>query len=170
MAQKLQFIATVIDKPEIIILDEPFSGLDPVNSEILREVLLELQKGGATIIFSTHDMNMAEKMCDYIFMIHKGRKVLDGTLSDIQDQYGTDTVRIQTESGISALEDLKGIEKISDFGQVQEIRLDPRTDSQTLLAEVMNKTRVLRFEVTRPSLQDIFIRIAAPERKEVQDA
>jgi ABC-2 type transport system ATP-binding protein len=166
MSQKLQFIATVIDRPELIILDEPFSGLDPVNSEILREALLELQKAGATIIFSTHDMNMAEKMCDYIFMIHKGRKVLDGTLSDIQDQYGTDTIRIQTDLGIEALEGLNGIGKINDFGQVQEVRLDPQTDSQTILAGVMKKSRVLRFEVTRPSLHDIFIRIAAPERKE----
>jgi len=166
MGQKLQFIATVIDRPEIIILDEPFSGLDPVNSEILREALLELQKGGASIIFSTHDMNMAENMCDYIFMIHKGKKVLDGTLNDIQDQYGNDTVRIQTEQGAEALEDIKGIEKINDFGQVQEVRLNPNVDSQTILAEVMKKTRILRFEVTRPSLHDIFIRIAAPERKE----
>jgi len=166
MSQKLRFIATVIDRPELIILDEPFSGLDPVNSEILREALLELQKAGATIIFSTHDMNMAEKMCDYIFMIHKGRKVLDGTLSDIQDQYGTDTIRIQTDLGIEALEGLNGIGKINDFGQVQEVRLDPQTDSQTILAGVMKKSRVLRFEVTRPSLHDIFIRIAAPERKE----
>jgi ABC-2 type transport system ATP-binding protein len=166
MAQKLQFIATVIDRPQVIILDEPFSGLDPVNSEILRETLLELQKSGATIIFSTHDMNMAEKMCDYIFMIHKGKKVLDGTLNDIQNQYGSDTIRIQTELGAGALEELKGIEKISDFGQVQEIRLNTQADSQTILAEIMKKSRVLRFEITRPSLHDIFIRIAAPERKE----
>jgi ABC-2 type transport system ATP-binding protein len=166
MGQKLQFIATVIDNPEIIILDEPFSGLDPVNSEILRDALLELQKAGATIIFSTHDMNMAEKMCDYIFMIHKGKKVLDGTLSNIQDQYGNDTIRIQTELGVKALEDLKGIEKINDFGQVQEVRLGPQVDSQIILTGAMKKSRVLKFEVTRPSLNDIFIRIAAPERKE----
>lgn len=166
MTQKLQFIATVIDKPGIIILDEPFSGLDPVNAEILRESLLELQKAGATVIFSTHDMNMAEKMCDYIFMIHKGRKVLDGTLSSIQDQYGSDTLRIQTELGAAALEGIKDIEKISDFGQVQEVRLSAKADSQVILAGLMNKSRVLKFEVTRPSLYDIFIRIAAPERKE----
>jgi len=166
MTQKLQFIATVIDKPGIIILDEPFSGLDPVNAEILRESLLELQKAGATVIFSTHDMNMAEKMCDYIFMIHKGRKVLDGTLANIQDQYGSDTLRIQTELGAAALEGIKDIEKISDFGQVQEVRLSAKADSQAILAGLMNKSRVLKFEVTRPSLYDIFIRIAAPERKE----
>lgn len=170
MTQKLQFIATVIDRPEIIILDEPFSGLDPVNAEIIREALIELQKKGATIIFSTHDMNMAEKMCDYIFMIHKGAKVLDGTLQNIQDNYGTDTVRLQTETGIDALKGIRGIEKITDYGQVQELRLQPGTDSQELLAEVMQKSRVLKFEVTRPSLHDIFVRIAAPSRKEEEYA
>ena len=166
MTQKLQFIATVIDRPEIIILDEPFSGLDPVNAEILKEALLELQKRGATVIFSTHDMNMAEKMCDYIFMIHKGTKVLDGTLQSIQDKYGNDTIRLQTESGIDALTGIKGIEKINDYGQIQELRLSQGFETQDILAEVMKKSRILKFEVTRPSLHDIFIRIAAPDRKE----
>lgn len=170
MIQKLQFIATVIDRPEIIILDEPFSGLDPVNAEILKESLLELQKNGATIIFSTHDMSMAEKMCDYIFMIHKGEKVLDGTLLSIQDKYGNDTIRLQTAMGSQALEGIPGIESINDFGQIQEVRLRPDTDAQSVLAQVMKKTSVLKFEVTKPSLNDIFIRIAAPERKEANHA
>jgi len=170
MTQKLQFIATVIDRPEIIILDEPFSGLDPVNAEILRESLLELQKKGATIIFSTHDMNMAERMCDYIFMIYRGKKVLDGTLRDIQDMYGSDTVLLQTESGISALNGITGIDRINDQGQLQELRLNPATDSQELLSAVMKKTRVLKFELSRPSLNDIFIRIAGSGRKEAGNA
>src|SRR5215813_2009787 len=84
MAQKVQFIAAVIARPELVLLDEPFSGLDPVNAEVFREAVLDLRRQGATVIFSTHDMNMAEKMCDFIFMIHKGRKVLDGTLAAIQ--------------------------------------------------------------------------------------
>jgi ABC-2 type transport system ATP-binding protein len=170
MIQKLQFIVTVIDRPEIIILDEPFSGLDPVNAEILKESLLELQRDGATIIYSTHDMSMAERMCDYIFMIHKGNKVLDGTLQSIQDNYGTDTIRLQTEMGARAVKGLAGIESINDFGQLQEIKLKPATDTQAILADVMKQTRVLRFEVTKPSLNDIFIRIAAPERKEANHA
>jgi ABC-2 type transport system ATP-binding protein len=170
MMQKLQFIATVIDRPEIIILDEPFSGLDPVNAEILKESLLELQKNGATVIFSTHDMNMAEKMCDYIFMIHKGKKVLDGTLQSIQYEYGNDTIRLQTELGVDALTGIMGIEKINDYGQIQELRLDSGTDTQEILADVMKKSRVLKFEVARPSLNDIFIRIASPERKEENHA
>jgi len=166
MTQKLQFIATVIDRPEIIILDEPFSGLDPVNSEIVREAMLDLQKKGATIIFSTHDMNMAEKMCDYIFMIYNGRKVLDGTLQNIQNDYGSDTIRLQTEMGITALSGISGIEKINDYGQLQELRLDKQTDTQQILSEIIKKSRVMKFEVARPSLHDIFIRIASPERKE----
>src|SRR5437879_282937 len=90
MAQKGQFIATVIARPELVILDEPFSGLDPVNLEVLRKAILDLNHEGATVIFSTHDMGVAEKMCDFVFMIYKGKKVLDGTLESIQDAYGRD--------------------------------------------------------------------------------
>jgi len=166
MSQKLQFIVTIIDRPGLIILDEPFSGLDPVNAEILRSAILELQKEGSTIIFSTHDMNMAEKMCDYIFMIYKGKKVLDGTLISIQEIYGSDTIRIQVEKGSSAMQNIPGIEKINDFGQVQEIRISKNADTQKILSEIMTQTRVYRFEVTKPSLNDIFIRIASPEKTE----
>ncbi|TFH21504.1 MAG: ATP-binding cassette domain-containing protein, partial [Bacteroidia bacterium] len=110
MRQKLQFIATILHQPELIILDEPFSGLDPVNADMMKDIILELQQKGATIIFSTHDMAMAERMCDYIFMIYQGKKVLDGTLDNIQDQYGTDTLRIQSDMGVEALKGIRGIE------------------------------------------------------------
>jgi len=166
MRQKLQFIATVLHQPELIILDEPFSGLDPVNADMMKDIILELQEKGATIIFSTHDMAMAERMCDYIFMIHKGKKVLDGTLDNIQDTYGNDTLRIQSENGASALSGLQGIEHVNNFGKVQEIRLEAGTDPQKLLAELLKRTRIYKFEITKPSLNDIFIRIASPERKE----
>jgi ABC-2 type transport system ATP-binding protein len=166
MRQKLQFIATILHQPELIILDEPFSGLDPVNADMMKDIILELQEKGATIIFSTHDMAMAERMCDYIFMIHKGKKVLDGTLDNIQDTYGNDTLRIQSENGASALSGLQGIEHVNNFGKVQEIRLEAGTDPQKLLAELLKRTRLYKFEITKPSLNDIFIRIASPERKE----
>lgn len=170
MSQKVQFIATILDKPEIIILDEPFSGLDPVNTEVIKSAILELQENGSTIIFSTHDMEMAEKMCDFIFMIHKGKKVLDGTLTAIQNKYGTDTIRIQTENGKVAYKDIAGIEKVNDYGQMQEIRMGPDTDSQDILKQVLSRTRISRFEIAKPSLHDIFIRIASPEDKEVAHA
>jgi ABC-2 type transport system ATP-binding protein len=170
MRQKLQFIATIMNEPEIIILDEPFSGLDPVNSEILKDAILDLQKKGSTIIFSTHDMSMAEKMCDNIFMIYKGKKVLDGTLNQIQDQYGTDTLVVQTEKGESALSGIHGIQKINNFGKIQEIKLDSNADPQKILSDIMKNTAITKFEITRPSLNDIFIRIASPDRKEVNNA
>jgi len=170
MKQKLQFISTVMNEPEIIILDEPFSGLDPVNAEILKDAILDLQKKGSTVIFSTHDMSMAEKMCDNIFMIYKGEKVLDGTLNQIQDQYGSDTIVVQTEKGETALRGISGIESINNFGKVQEIKLKEKADPQSILAEIMKNTAVTKFEITRPSLNDIFIRIAAPERKEANHA
>jgi len=164
MSQKVQFIITIIDKPAVIILDEPFSGLDPVNTEIIREVILDLRKNGSTILFSTHDMSVAEKMCDFIFMIYQGKKVLDGTLQSIKDLYGQDTMRLQTDLGMQALTGIGGIEDINDFGQMQEVRLMQGADPQQILERIIAKTRVNRFEMSSPSLEEIFIRIARPEK------
>ncbi|MBM4161101.1 MAG: ATP-binding cassette domain-containing protein [Ignavibacteria bacterium] len=170
MSQKVQFIATVVSQPELVLLDEPFTGLDPVNTDVIKDAILELQAQGTTVIFSTHDMSMAEKMCDYIFMIFKGVKVLDGTLAEIQDKYGTDTVRVKTGDGMSALQNLEGIERVNDFGQVQELRLAPEGNSQKILQEILKRTYVRSFEIVKPSLHDIFVRIAGPQAKEVERA
>jgi len=170
MSQKVQFISTVVSEPEMIILDEPFTGLDPVNTDVIRTAVLDLQSRGTTVIFSTHDMNVAEKMCDFIFMIFKGRKVLDGTLSSIQDKYGNDTLRVRAEGGASALKGLKGVDRVNDFGRVQELRMADGTDPQEVMGEIMSLTRVMSFEVAKPSLHDIFVRIAGPEAKEAADA
>ena len=163
MAQKVQFIAAVVSGPELIILDEPFTGLDPVNLEVLKDAVLDLRSRGATVIFSTHDMNVAEKMCDFIFMIFKGRKVLDGTLISIQDEYGSDTLRLRAENGISSLKNLDGVEKITDFGGLQELRLRPEADHQKILAQIMARTHIYSFDLAKPTLYDIFLRIAGPE-------
>lgn len=93
MAQKVQFVATVLNHPDLLILDEPFTGLDPVNAEVLKDAVLDLKRAGTTVVFSTHDMSVAERFCDRIFMIFKGHKVLDGTLDQIQSIYGYDTIR-----------------------------------------------------------------------------
>jgi ABC-2 type transport system ATP-binding protein len=162
MAQKVQFIAAVIAKPDLVILDEPFSGLDPVNAEVLREAVLELRSTGTTVIFSTHDMNVAEKMCDFIFMIYNGNKVLDGTLQSIQDRYGSDTARVRFEGNNPDLSSIPQVEKVTDFGQLQELRMTPNADTQDLLGNLMKRGRVAHFEITRPSLHDIFVRIARP--------
>jgi ABC-2 type transport system ATP-binding protein len=165
MSQKVQFIATVIAQPKLVLLDEPFSGLDPVNAEVLREAVLALRHQGATVIFSTHDMDVAEKMCDFIFMIYQGEKVLDGTLESIQDRYGSDTVRVRLDGRDGYLEGLPGVLKVSDFGRWQELRLAPGSDSQQVLAALMARGKVRHFELARPSLHDIFVRIASPERE-----
>jgi ABC-2 type transport system ATP-binding protein len=163
MSQKVQFIATVVARPTLVLLDEPFSGLDPVNAEVLREAVLDLRRGGTTVIFSTHDMGVAEKMCDFIFMIYRGRKVLDGTLEAIQDAHGSDTIRVRLEGNGASLTALPGVAEISDFGKLQELHLAPGADAQRILAALMGHGRVRHFELTRPSLHEIFVRIARPE-------
>jgi ABC-2 type transport system ATP-binding protein len=170
MSQKVQFIAAVVARPPLLVLDEPFSGLDPVNADVLREAILELRAAGTTILFSTHDMPVAERMCDTILMIFRGKKVLDGTLEAIQNRYGTDTVRVRTEGGAAALEGLRGVDRVTDFGQVQELRLDGTRDAQDLVGEILTRTRVTSFEVMRPTLRDIFLRIAGPEAQEAGHA
>jgi ABC-2 type transport system ATP-binding protein len=119
-----------------------------------------MRQRGATVVFSTHDMATAERMCDRIFMIFRGRKVLDGTLESIQSDYGADTVRIRTSTGAAALVGIPDIDTVNDFGQLQEIRL--HGDPQAFLSRLATRTSVYHFEVTRPSLHDIFVRIAKP--------
>jgi len=170
MSQKVQFIAAVVAEPKLVILDEPFSGLDPVNADVLRESVLELRRKGTTVIFSTHDMSVAEKMCDYIFMIYKGNKVLDGTLDEIQNRYGQDTLRIRMEGDSFDARTLPGVEKVNDFGRLQELRMSSGVDSQSLLAELMRRGKVAHFELTRPSLHDIFVRIARPAAEDAASA
>ena len=166
MAQKVQFIAAVVSEPELLILDEPFSGLDPVNAEVLKDAVLDVRRSGTTVVFSTHDMAVAERMCDRIFMIFRGRKVLDGTLDEIQAAYGADTVRLRTDAGVEALRTMPGVTAINDHGQLQEVRC---ADPQALLQALAGRTRVQHFEITRPSLHDIFVRIARPTASELAD-
>ncbi|HZY90994.1 MAG TPA: ATP-binding cassette domain-containing protein [Gemmataceae bacterium] len=163
MAQKVQFIATVVARPELVLLDEPFSGLDPVNLEVLRDAVLQLRRDGTTVIFSTHDMAVAERLCDFVFMIYKGRKVLDGTLEAIQDKYGSDTLRVRLEGNGAALDGLPGVARVTDLGRWQELRLERDADPQAVLGRLMQRGRVRHFELARPTLHDVFVRIAGPE-------
>ena len=160
MTQKVQFIASIIARPKLLILDEPFSGLDPVNTEAIRSTILDLQKQGTTIIFSTHDMSVAEKMCDFVFMIYKGEKVLDGTLGEIKSQYGEDTIRLRWSGSAGDLESVPEVGRVIDMGAYQE--LQSVGDPQRLLQNLVLKGTVQHFEISDPSLHDIFIRIAGP--------
>jgi ABC-2 type transport system ATP-binding protein len=170
MSQKVQFIATVVSRPELVILDEPFAGLDPVNADVLREAVIDLRTSGATVILSTHDMAVAERMCDFIFMIFQGKKVLDGTLEAIQDAYGSDTIRIRPADGPPDLTGIDGIAGVRECGPMVELALDGTLDPQEVVSRVMERGRLRGFDLAKPSLHDIFVRIAAPDRAEVADA
>lgn len=169
MSQKIQFIATVLARPRLLILDEPFSGLDPVNLEVLRDALLEMRRAGTTVIFSTHDMHIAERLCDHICMIYKGRKVLDGSLDSIQATYGQDTLRLhfQQDAGLSDGQ-IPGATHIRHTGRFWEMRYSG--NPHDALRAAMDAGRVDHFEVVHPSLHDIFVRIAQPAPEAVGEA
>ncbi len=169
MSQKVQFIATIVSRPTLVVLDEPFSGLDPVNMEALKDAVLSLRDQGSTVIFSTHDMDVAERMCDTIFMIFHGRKVLDGSLESIQAHYGSDTLRVRMPAVNGNLGELSGVARVNDYGPYKELRMAPEADPQQILRQLMTLGRVEHFEVARPSLHDIFVRIAKPAPHEMKE-
>ena len=163
MAQKIQFIAAVVSRPELVILDEPFSGLDPVNLDLLQQAVLDLRNEGTTVLLSTHDMDVAEQMCDRIFMIYKGNKVLDGTMDQIQAQYGEPVLRVRLASNISPDRSrLPGVESMTDSAPYTEIRMRSLDDRPGILRALLEQGEVEHFETARPRLHDIFVRIAKP--------
>ena len=157
MQQKAQFIATVLHEPELIILDEPFSGLDPVNTKLLKDVMLEMREKGTTIIFSTHRMEQVEMICDDICLINKAEKVIAGNLKKIKQEYGKNTVLLEYEGDAAFLREFPGIAKLDDYGRYMEIQLEEGSDPQDLLQAVGGRLRVTRFEVKEPTLNAIFI-------------
>jgi ABC-2 type transport system ATP-binding protein len=158
MQQKVQFIATVIHKPPLLILDEPFAGLDPVNAGLIKDIMLELRDQGSTIILSTHRMEQVEMMCDAICLINKGCNVLNGDLRAIKQSYGKNTLRMEYSGDGDFLEGTGLVEKVNRFGAVVEARLKPGADPQEILkAALLRGVRISRFELVEPPLNDIFI-------------
>lgn len=157
MQQKVQFIATVMHEPELIILDEPFGGLDPVNTKLLKDIMLEMKSKGVTIIFSTHRMEQVEMISDNICLINKGRRVLEGNLTRIKNQYGKNTVVLDYEGNADFIKNNPAVENIDDYGKFMEIKLREGIDPQELLEELAGKIRVNKFEVKEPTLNAIFI-------------
>jgi ABC-2 type transport system ATP-binding protein len=163
MAQKIQFIAAVVSQPELVILDEPFSGLDPVNLDLLRQAVLDLRKEGTTVLLSTHDMDVAERMCDRIFMIYKGNKVLDGTMEEIQSEYGEPVLRVRLAGNVVPdVSRLPGVESWVDCSPYTELRMKSLGARSSILQALMEQGEVEHFETARPRLHDIFVRIAKP--------
>jgi ABC-2 type transport system ATP-binding protein len=157
MQQKIQFIVTAIHDPEVLILDEPFSGLDPVSVNTLKEVILDLKKQGKTIIFSTHQMEQVEQMCDDICLINHATKVLGGRLKEVKGRFGRNTVILDYEGPDSFLTD-DLVKRHNQFPNYSEILLQDGADAQELLKRALAAgARVNRFELVEPSLNEIFI-------------
>lgn len=163
LAQKLQFAVAAISDPALLVLDEPFSGLDPVNVELLRELVLELREQGTTVILSTHEMGMAERLCDGVVMLHRGRKVLDGPVDEIKAQRGKEHLHVRFRERVSGLAELPGVARSSDLGREQILELCPGTEPSELLGRLAQLGTLLRFEVSYPSLHEIFVEIAGGE-------
>jgi ABC-2 type transport system ATP-binding protein len=157
MSQKVQVLGTLIHEPELVILDEPFSGLDPVNRDTMRDVILAMKKEGRTVIFSTHIMEQAEQICDAIFLIHKGRKIVDGKLADVKSS-GDLGIRLDYDGDGAVLKDAPGVARINDSGKSAEIFLHEGRDPQDVLAYLVGKVKVRRFDLREPSLHEIFVR------------
>jgi ABC-2 type transport system ATP-binding protein len=156
MQQKAQFIATLLHDPAFIIMDEPFSGLDPTNVKILKDVLLELKKAGKTILFSTHRMDQVEKLCDRICLIHHGKAVLEGELRQIKSGYGRCNVQLEYEGDDSFLAETALVQSCNNYGNYVEVRLKPGADPQALLHLAASSARVNKFELVEPSMEEIF--------------
>jgi ABC-2 type transport system ATP-binding protein len=156
MQQKIQFIATILHDPELIIMDEPFSGLDPVNATLLQDTLLEQRKAGKAILFSTHNMAQVEKLCDSICLVNRGEAVLAGTMREVKSRYERNHVVIEFEGDESFLRH-ESVAEFKNYSGHAEIKLKDHADSQALLLAAAAKARIYRFELIEPSLEEIFI-------------
>jgi ABC-2 type transport system ATP-binding protein len=168
MQQKVQFIGTMLHEPELLILDEPFAGLDPINQQVLKEIIVHLSRSGTTVIFSTHQMDVAEKICDYVCIIARGRKVLDGGLAEVKRVHGGTHVAVafeDTAAGAEAMAALGDLVAVADdSGVFAELKLKPGVDPQTVLQRLMGtRARIRRFERIEPSLHRIFLDKAGPD-------
>src|SRR3569833_2513385 len=156
MQQKIQFIGSLLHDPGLIVMDEPFSGLDPVNAKLLEQTLLELKNQGRAIVFSTHRMDQVEKLCDSICLINKGEAVLSGRVRDIKSRYERNHVIVEFDGSADFLNSTE-IAEAKNFSGHAEIRLKPHGDAQKLLREASAMARIYRFELVEPSLEEIFI-------------
>ena len=170
MQQKIQFIGTILHNPKLLILDEPFGGLDPINQNLIKDLILELKKKGTTIIFSTHVMDSAEKLCDDIFLINKSKEVLSGKLTEVKKKVGKQNLLIEYDGSDEFLRKSEEIKKYDNYGNSVEIQLKSNADHQKILNEAIKNASILKFEIKEPSLHDIFIEaVNTTNEKEAQN-
>lgn len=166
MQQKLQFIATIMHDPQILIFDEPFMGLDPINTKLVKDIIMELKKSGKTIIFSTHLMDSAEKLCDEIMLVNKGARLLWGKVDEVKRKFGKKSIILKYSGDDSFLKDNCLIHDYDDFGHHVEINLNENCTADEFLQSLVGKIKIQKFEINDPSLNDIFIQSVNKDREE----
>ncbi|NMC61023.1 MAG: ATP-binding cassette domain-containing protein [Candidatus Methanofastidiosa archaeon] len=159
MQQNVQLIISLINNPDLIILDEPFVGLDPINARNMKEIILSMKQSGKTIIFSTHQMNEAEKLCDHIFLINKGIKLIDGPIDEVKNKYSKNFVTVEFKNKISDLNGIDIIENIYYEGNKAEIELRKNKNYNDLLEILLEKGEIKKYEISESSLESIFVEV-----------
>ncbi len=163
--QKIQFIASVLHEPELCVLDEPFSGLDPVNQELMRRTIRELVSAGSCVILSTHLMDEVERVCTHLTLISEGRALVTGELSEVKRRHGTDIVHVEFSGDAGSVAEIPGVREVERIGNTLEIRLETAADPAELLRALVERIAVRRFEVRAPSLHSIFVQLVAGESR-----
>jgi ABC-2 type transport system ATP-binding protein len=166
--QKVQFIVSVLHEPQYIILDEPFSGLDPVNQIVLKDIIGTLRTMGKTIIFSTHQMEQAEKMCDEVCIINKGRVVLNGPLNEEKRKFGTNSIRIEFEGDGSVLRNIEGVKQLALYNNYAEMDLENKIQPRDILGSLVRQLDIRKFEVQEPTLNAVFLQLVGATVEEVE--
>ena len=164
MSQKVQFVAATIHGPDLLILDEPFGGLDPVSMRMLRDLIIEEHRRGSTVLFSTHVMPQAEEICEHVIMVHEGRKVLDADLGEIRSRYDPRAIRFEPldpEADTTGLASIPEVERVRPDARGLEILLSAGTDPASAMRRIMDATPAARIELARPRLEDVFIELVA---------
>ena len=158
MQQKIQFIATIVHDPDVLILDEPFSGLDPINVNLIRNFLVEFRAGGKTIVFSTHVLEQAEKLCDHICLITKSKKVLDGELKDLKRRFAGNVIRISTDASREAVGAIPGVRSVASANGEYHVTLDDGVEPRSIVQTLFAKHRVDAFSEKEPELEEIYLK------------
>jgi ABC-2 type transport system ATP-binding protein len=159
MSQKLQFISAILHRPELVILDEPFAGLDPLNVDLLERLLTELRSAGSTVVFSTHQMNQAERLCDRIVLINRGRKIIEGTVNEVRERFATRIVVLEGDGELDALASFDGVTAARITAGHARLELAEDGNPRAVLEQALRQARITRFEIQRPDLQEIFVKL-----------
>jgi ABC-2 type transport system ATP-binding protein len=168
MSQKVQFIVSIVHNPDLIFLDEPFAGFDPVSADLLRDSIIDLGKQGKNILFSTHIMEQAEKICSEIFIINKGKEVVSGNLKELKQKYGNNSIIIEFDGDGTFIETLPFVEGLIKYPRYMEITLKDNADPDKLLQSIVGKIRLSKFVIQSPSLHNIFVSIVGKTPKNVE--